>query len=869
MARYFKYNPQQYESMFVPLPLDLFAAKLQGEQGKFDALEQASQQVQDQWRSLQVDFYDEEKRDKKIAEMKQEFSDVIDNSKGDVNQMYSELNRLNRDWNEYTTMGHGAAMTQSLVTIQEARKKYDEAVAKKDKTEASRWAEFLNKYRQWGESGGTKPSEGGNYTTFGYNFGSPDFDSDKWHKEIALPGWNVGKDSIITGDGRYKWSYSIEELTGDRVRTGLRNDLYSRDDFDKTTYNKFRYGTKDYDASNMVNLALTGEDKAGNKRYTGLYDRLEQINTDIAKYKKEGNNDAVSVLESQAKDVSGMISDIENSTSFEEKVGKATDYAYAVFKDNEVNKTMALALEKLPYKKESRSDLIIGIEGEKEIRAYENALKNPNTPILETNVSNITPEILSAHVSDAIEKANKGDLEAFSTLTGTVGTFFNKLVTSGASASTPGAILNRFNTIAKDNPDKNVADVFALMTRESLDMSKEEFAKAYNIAEDAITDDMWAQTQETAAADWSRYNIANAQKESFETVSNSMAITLVDDNGRYLVKGMHDIDQQIRATEHDIWAANYRISSLQKASKTRPLTNREQQQIDNDKKFIAGAQEKVSGLKTQLQGYASEHPDEVITTYIEQSGDISGVTEMLYGSALTSTGGGIKVVNDTYEAQFKGKPVSELIANGALADYKDILEDDEDAVVESVTIMDAPLGMGNGYMTMVLKSPDGKMVTRVVNLDASSNAAAVGLYGFAANIQSLEREGVQSPLNSTKQEDLARNYTWYGKTKFGNALQPAKNEKDVQYVTSPSTGLVVMVKPVKLNNGSIKYELYSRDEKGDYTISMPSKNGYNAYGDINAVNESLGRYDYNVDVNKTYVVPGTSRTPKGYYNETE
>jgi hypothetical protein len=852
MARYFKYNPQQYESMFVPLPLDLFAAKGQATQQGYDQLVTAKGQVEDEFRNVLALTPDITKRNELINQYKQNFNEAVDSANGNVEQLYSNLKNLHKDFQTDMAYGYLGAIQGNYQAYQDYATRVNKLWDEGKITEHARKVGLEYGLQDFT---GTKDLGMGKYSNINLEDLAHKFDDAKF--QTFMNSIESDSESFKHTEGYEMVAGSIGGISENKATASAYQLLEDDPLFQKNSNYRVRTEIRGMPDENFQEFFNQTIDDKGTTRKSLIDAQIAQMQKTYDKGGLDRNAEAV------------LVSNMQYLQSLKNNMDKG-DYkeAYTKMREREYMQDYADAyITEKVHTKQSINTMVRSVAGDEALLRYEHNLNNPNTPILETNVSNVTPEILSAHVKNEIDKAMTGDVEAFSTLAGTVGNFFNKLVTSGASASTPDAILNRFNTIAKDNPDKNVADVFALMTRESLDMSKEEFAKAYNIEQGKLTDDMWAQTQEEAVSDWGKYNLEHSKKESYENAANYMASTLVDEDNRYLVKGMRDIDQKVRATEHDIWAANTRINNLQKAAKTRPLTNIELQQLENDKKFIPTAEKKVKGLKSQLQGYASEHPDEIITTFIEQKGNITEATQLLYGSELVSTGGGIKTINDTYEAQFKGKPVSELIANGALADYKDLLTDDEDAVVQSVTVMDAPLGMGNGYMAMVLKDSDGKMVTRVINLDDSSNAANIGLYGFAQNIQALEQPGVKSPLNSTIEQDLSRNYTWYGKTKFGNTLHPASNESDVQYVTNPSNDLVVMVKPIVASNGKITYELYSRDKKGNYTEGLPSKHDHNSYGDINAVWESLGQYDYSRDKNRNYVVPGTTRTPNGYSND--
>jgi hypothetical protein len=807
MARYYKYAPQQYESMFVPLPLDLFAAKLQGEQGKFDALEQASQQVQDQWRSLQVDPYDVEKRDKKIAEMKQEFSDVIDNSKGDVNRMYSELNRLNRDWNEYTTMGHGAAMSQSLATVQEARKKYDEAVAKGDKKEASRWVEFLNHYRQWGESGGTKPSEGGRYTTFSYDFGSPDFDADKWHKEIALPGWNANKESYKRGVGDYVTAESMEILDANRVYNGLYGDLSTREDFEKTTNNKFRYYTKDLDARGMVNVALNGYD--GNSGLIAMRDGYIKKADEL---EKAGKKDEAAKYKAQAEYFDSRVNAITTAASFEDAVGTATNEAYKVFKESEIQNTMALAMEKLPYVKQSWSELTRTPESDMRVAKYAYDLENKAKPAMSVNTSTKDTSDALSMFKDFYEQAQTDKEGAY-----------KNIVTAGLqlvkdkklSEQDLTSIYNA--TLAKMPEGATYEETVIEMARgAAASKSVGDYNKANGTNLDA---DAYARWKADAVTDVINYQVGQVKEYA---VNNFIGTTM--DN--VMTDDMLNVVEYAFKNNPDIWAM------LGKANIPSELADIDWGSMSKDEQ------------KSALKALAGANPTDFLTIYANGGGDINGLVQVMYGQAVTAADGPIADLNKEYTTAFANMTEQQLSDMGVLEGLDEIYKPSEGGKVKSATFVKNPLGFGTGFVELTIADKDGNTTKKVVDVSKSTDAANIALHYWSNQLNDWS-SNPDAASNTVIQQQIDKARTIRGSLITNNTLSPIVGDRGMtQVAKSNITGKQYKVVPVKFM-GKTEYQLYeivAGTEKP--VINRYSKNSYE---NIEAVNAQISDYEWDDD----------------------
>lgn len=818
MARYFKYNPQQYESMFVPLPLDLFAAKLQGEQGKFDALEQASQQVQDQWRSLQVDPYDIEKRDKKIAEMKQEFSDVIDNSKGDVNRMYSELNRLNRDWNEYTTMGHGAAMAQSLAMVQEGKKKWEEAVAKGDYIEATYWKEFLNEYRQWGESGGTKPLEDGKYRSFSYRMLSPDFNADKWHKEIALPGWNANKESYKRQVGDYVTAESMEILDANRVYNGLYGDLATREDFERTTNNKFRYYTKDLDARGMINVALNGYD--GN---SGLISMRDGYLKKASELEKAGKKEEAAKYKAQADFFTGRINGITNAPSFEDAVSAATGEAYKVFKESEIQNTMALAMEKLPYVKQSWTELTRTPESDIAVGTALWKLDNPAKPVLTVNTG-------AQSDGDAIKKweqlytdAKTGKRESLATLIATG----KQLVTDGALTNT--SLIEMYNKkVAELGEGATDEQVVVAMADDALNAnSVDEFNKKNGTK---LTPAQFAEWKDEAVGTVTEYQVYNNRVVGFDNFVTGKANEVINDEFIKGIDALIKVDPMALATD---------LAFLNGESSTGKtwyeMTNKEK--------------------KAELILKAKDNPEAFLTMYANNGGNTDDMISIMYGTTMTATGGPIKELNAGYTEFFKSMSADDLAKLGAFEGVDEMFTPEEGGTISDVKFNKAPLGFGIGFVTMTFQDENGNTFSKVIDLNKNSNAAKYAEDYWAVQVDQWYNNP-DTPSNATLQRELDKALSNYGALVSGNTLSPTQGKEGITQICRVGN-VIYEVKPVK-RYGQLKYELYQIDASNNRIPVLNSNDTY-SYGSIEAVHSTIGQYYYEYNLREGSP-QGTSRS---------
>lgn len=111
MARYYRHNPVEYESMFVPLPLDLFAAKMQQSQQGYEQFATMKGQFEDEFRKINRLPVDIEKTNERLkTEYVQEFNNLVDKSNGDISTMASGLKNLHRKFQEDLQYGKFGAI---------------------------------------------------------------------------------------------------------------------------------------------------------------------------------------------------------------------------------------------------------------------------------------------------------------------------------------------------------------------------------------------------------------------------------------------------------------------------------------------------------------------------------------------------------------------------------------------------------------------------------------------------------------------------------------------------------------------------------------------------------------------------------------
>lgn len=272
MARYYKYKPQQYESMFVPLPLDLFAAKAQANQQGYDQLVTAKGQIEDEFRNVLALTPDITKRNELINQYKQNFNAAVDDAKGNVDQLYSNLKNLHKDFQTDMAYGHLGAIQQSYTTYNELEKKYQEALQKGDTGEADYYADMLSKFQAWSTSGGTKEDKEkgtGYYTTFNAQGPMKMWDWDKW-TDTYLSNWKDDSESKRVQEGNYTWMEKTKGITQSEALNVALNDLRNSEGYDRYANNRYIYAHK--------GLEQLPEDKRNEVIYNS---QIKKLNSDL------------------------------------------------------------------------------------------------------------------------------------------------------------------------------------------------------------------------------------------------------------------------------------------------------------------------------------------------------------------------------------------------------------------------------------------------------------------------------------------------------------------------------------------------------------------------------------------------------------
>lgn len=350
MARYFKYNPQQYESMFVPLPLDLFAAKGQATQQGYDQLVTAKGQVEDEFRNVLALTKDIPKRTELINQYKQGFNEAVDSANGNVEQLYSNLKNLHKDFQTDMAYGHLGAIQQSYNTYQEVDKLWKEAKQAGKQDDATYYYNIKKKLEDWETAGGTMATEQpGVFTTFGAD--SPDvmFDRDKYQERIES-NWKDNIETAIRGDVNYKHLESVGGLEFSEVYGAMRNDLLSRDDFNKYAEANFHYGIRGLTDEQVTN--------AYSQIAETEYARAMKIAEELKELGQEKSREYINAMRRAelAKNTFGIMN---SDADIKEK----KQYAALLEKDIFADETIQMSVDKIVHKETKMSDLIMSVEG--------------------------------------------------------------------------------------------------------------------------------------------------------------------------------------------------------------------------------------------------------------------------------------------------------------------------------------------------------------------------------------------------------------------------------------------------------------------------------------------------------------------------
>jgi hypothetical protein len=189
----------------------------------------------------------------------------------------------------------------------------------------------------------------GVFTTFGAD--SPDvmFDRDKYQERIES-NWKDNIETAIRGDVNYKHLESVGGLEFSEVYGAMRNDLLSRDDFNKYAEAKFHYGIRGLTDEQVTN--------AYSQIAETEYARAMKIAEELKELGQEKSREYINTMRRAelAKNTFGIMN---SDADIKEK----KQYAALLEKDIFADETIQMSVDKIVHKETKMSDLIMSVEG--------------------------------------------------------------------------------------------------------------------------------------------------------------------------------------------------------------------------------------------------------------------------------------------------------------------------------------------------------------------------------------------------------------------------------------------------------------------------------------------------------------------------
>lgn len=867
MARYYRHNPVEYESMFVPLPLDLFAAKMQQSQQGYDQMGLMKSQFEDEFRKVNRLDPDVVKTNERLNTYVEDFNSLIDESKGDVNAMASGLKNLHRKFQEDMQYGHLGAIQQSYAVYNDLQDKYSKALEEGKSTEAQKYRRLMREYDKWGKAGGTNPMKDaqGRYTIFGATGPVKPWDKHDWESSIQS-NWKEDLTTQMGGDQYYKWLQSVGGISRDEATKAVMSSLSTERGFQEDLEDEYAYTHRDLD--NLPDSERVGlmAKQVGQKLQNRITQTEALINS--AEFKKYSASDQelikghLSDDKQQFADLSGMVSD---NPQMVESMYKQD------WKNERVQEIALPSIEKITHRTLKQSDLIMGVEGYKAVEDYKIAANQKLGEEIVLNSEAGAPEDASGlwkqAIADAEAGGDSGRSNAIRTLDAIGGLFtgpitYMKAFTSGKNINE--YLLEATTAIVNAKTPEEAAIAMekftgtrpANMTSDDLKNAKEALIPSINgIRNDTIMDEnidilidktfnnKWGDldySKLNASGDYTLQGIAN-RRMSFANALNGGTI-----NKETMSMMLGDMDNFLSNNpeykpyfETSPGKGGWRGGGPGGTITIKPMPDALRQKLYamGEHNASVAVNAAVKNNPKALYNSSKEAQSYVFHDYTAADG---GVAELNNGLNLAFGGKSADEIAGTVDS--KGTEFAQL--DGGLDEW---VATDKDAKYSDHALY----GPGWASVTFVRKDdPNVKKTIHINTSKVSPNVTSVATGNLVKDAVSYNR-AINSNVYSnaadlnTANSQLKLRYTQIGSNIIG-ALRPMTTDGDVQTFTIPTNtgGAIPMLIKASKNRytNDMQYDVYGMDDNGDYTVPIPPADGSVTHGDLNAVRASAGEY---------------------------